>query len=181
MPPESCHISGGGRSLEIRKNFKTEDEKVMSHPRSLEYRNKECSCASRLCHLFTVSLGYFDQSALGSNGGFNYALVCRCSVQRQCAGAAERPAQRTRKESLGIWTIRSPLGPVPDELFSHFVELICREQPGIVYMLWRPRASDGAFCVLCSFDLPYTVLLVSLPPFSGLPGQHTGTVTSVTY
>lgn len=59
---------------------KLRDKKVMSHPRSLECRNKECSYALRLCHLFTVSLGYMDQSALGSSRG----LTMLSSVDAVC-------------------------------------------------------------------------------------------------
>lgn len=81
MPSESCHISGGGRSLDIRKNFKTENEKGDEPAKEPEVRSKECSCALRLCHLFTVSLGYMDQSALGSNRGLTL-LSCAETVCR---------------------------------------------------------------------------------------------------
>lgn len=79
VPPESCHITGGGRSLDIRRNFKTVDEKVMNHPRSLESGTKNVPVPLRLCHLFTVSLGYIDQSALGSNRGLTM-LSCADAV-----------------------------------------------------------------------------------------------------
>ena len=85
MPPESCHIIGGGRSLDIRRNFKTEDEKVMNHPRSLESGAKNVPVPLRLCHLFTASLGYIDQCALGSARGLTMLscaeAVCGDSVQ----------------------------------------------------------------------------------------------------
>lgn len=83
MPPESCHITGRERSLDIRRNFKTVDEKVMSHPRSLESGAKNAPVPLRLCHM--ASLGYIDQSALGSNRGLTMLscadAVCGDSVQ----------------------------------------------------------------------------------------------------
>lgn len=69
----------------------------MSHPRSLECSSRECSCTFRLSHLFTMNLGCIDQSALGPTRDFSYAL------RRRYTGAVKRP-QRTRGESLGIWT-----------------------------------------------------------------------------
>lgn len=79
---------------------KLRSKKVMSHPRSLEYRNKECCCALRLCHRFMVSLGYIDQSALGNSRGLTMLLcadaMCRDRVQVQPKDLHREPEEKAK-------------------------------------------------------------------------------------
>lgn len=112
-PPNTHPLLLGKRGIWTSGSvLKPKNEKVVNCPRILECSSKECSCNLRLPRLLTTGMVSLSRGASGT-----LVMLSRGNMQVQW----ENSAQRTKGESLAIWTTGSPLGADPNEQFSRFV------------------------------------------------------------